>query len=141
MSYLTFVTRSGAGIQFVNNLGVNLYFTVSDPVAPPNYDILSAIDLLFPGVVVQRNLIDAAMITVQINGGKALSESDVSAVLALANTLDQADAGYVPTLPAVYPTTLPTYPTGMPRFPDSNPSPDGWSIANNGNVVWGPGSQ
>ena len=104
------------------------------------YDVFAAFDILFPGVVLQQNLRDA-LYQYYTSVGRPLNSGDVVPVLTLANTLDRGDAGYVPTLPAVYPLALPTYPTGMPRFPDSNPSPDGWSIANNGNVVWGPGSQ
>lgn len=106
-----------------------------------NYDLMAAIDILFPGVVVQRNLIDAAQAAL-IAKGSPLASTDVTAILVAANVLGVSydattDAVYVPTEAAEYETTLPTYPTGMPRFPDSNPAPDGWSIVMNEKVVQG----
>lgn len=101
------------------------------------YDILAAIDTLFPGLVVQDNLIDAATARYAAKGAP-LDSTDVPGILAAANLLDQSKASYVPTAPAVYPTSLPSYPTGLPRFPDSNESArDGWSVADVQQVVGG----
>lgn len=100
------------------------------------YDLLGAIDTLFPGVVVQNNLIDAAFARFQAKGAP-LDSSDVTGILTAANSLDQGGASYVPTTPAKYGTALPTYPTGLKRFPDSNEARDGWSIVNAGAAVEG----
>lgn len=109
---------------------------------PANYDLLSAIDLLFPGVVVQRNLIDAARARL-VAKNAPLASSDVTGILAATPNYDSVvatPASLYPTPNAVYPTALPTYPTGLPRFPDSNPTPDGWSIVSDGKVVFGEGT-
>jgi hypothetical protein len=103
------------------------------------YDLLSAIDILFPGLVVQRSLWDAAEARF-VSKGSPLDSTDVTPILAVVNTFDQDGAGYMPSGPGVYPLALPTYPTSMPRFPDSNPPPDGWSIMGNGPVVFGAGT-
>jgi hypothetical protein len=114
-------------------------FQIAIPAPVPNYDLLGAIDRLFPGVVVQRNLVDAANNRLLVKGA-ALDSSDVAAILAAANALDagQALPAYVPTTEPDYSTTLPTYPAGLPRFPDAYggmTSPDGWSRTWAGKVV------
>lgn len=103
------------------------------------YDLIGALDTLFPGLVVQDNLIDAAAARYAAKGAP-LDGTDVPAILSAANALDQTVPAtqVAPTTPAQYPTSLPSYPTGLPRFPDSNESArDGWSIANQQQVVNG----
>ena len=94
-------------------------------------------DLLFPGIVVQQALLDA-IASKQAALGRELVAGDVTAVLALANTLDQSVASYVPTPPASYPAALPTFPTSLPRWPDAYggmPATDGWTKLDGGKVV------
>jgi hypothetical protein len=103
------------------------------------YDLLGAIDSLFPGIVVQETLIQAAE-TYWLAKGSPLDSSDVTAILTASNVLNaaQVEADYVPSTQPNYPTTLPTYPTGLPRFPDGYggmQAPDGWSIVAGGKVV------
>lgn len=128
---------------------------------PANYDLLGAIDLLFPGVVVQNNLLDAARARL-VAKNDVLATSDVTGILIDTVNYDQRVAGYVPTPAAVYAATLPAalttftnstvtpaitpprpysaYSGGLPRFPDDlggMESPDGWSIVRNSKVVRG----
>lgn len=105
------------------------------------YDLLGAIDSLFPGIVVQETLIQAAE-TRWLAKGAPLASNDVAGILAAANVLNaaQAVASYVPSLQPNYPGTLPAYPTGLPRFPDDlggMTAPDGWNITYDGKVVFG----
>lgn len=86
--------------------------------ADPSYDIPGALDVLMPGIVVQRALIDAAASQYAANGYTPLLASQVPAILTAAAVLDPALG---------YGSSLPAYPAGLPRFADSNPSPgDGW---------------
>lgn len=97
--------------------------------ADPAYDLRAAIDVLMPGIVVQRNLLDAAAARYAAKGYVPLAAADVAGILSAANSLDLSTvtARYAPTTQANY-TGLPAYPTLLPRFPDSNPSPfDGWT--------------
>lgn len=108
------------------------------------YDIRAAIDTLFPGIVVERPLMDAAYAAWVSGGNVPLTASNVTAILTAANVLNAATvvADYVPTTMPNYPTTLPSYPTGLPRFPDDlggMVTPDGWSIIADGKVVQGIG--
>lgn len=97
--------------------------------ADPRYDLLGALTALMPGVVIQRQLLDAAAAQYAANGFTPLLASQVPAMLAAANLLDRSGASYVPTTVGVYPTSLPSYPTGLRRFADSNPTSfDDWSI-------------
>lgn len=98
---------------------------------PRNYDLLGAIDTLFPGIVVQGPLIQAANNQL-ISKNAALDSTDVVTILTAANVIIAAQklAGYVPTTESAYPLVLPTYPTGLPRFPDANggmTTPGGWN--------------
>jgi hypothetical protein len=99
-------------------------------------DIAGVIDIYFPGIVVQRNLTEAVGEWLSRYG--AVSDADVPAILALANTLldDDVVSPYVPTTQDHY-AGLPPYPTGLTRFPDANPAPDGWSIVTDEKVVRG----
>ncbi len=104
-----------------------------------SYDVQGAVDTLFPGIVIQITLRQAAEAR-WIAKGAPLTSSDVAGILAAANVLNAAthEAGYVPTTQPNYPTTLPTYPTGLPRFPDGYggmASTDGWTIVDGGKVV------
>lgn len=108
------------------------------------YDILAAIDTLFPGIVVQGPLVQAAH-NRYIAKGSPLASSDVVGILTAANVIIDAQvvADYVPTTEPDYPLALPTYPTGLPRFPDDlggMVTPDGWSIVADGKVVIGIGA-
>ncbi len=99
--------------------------------ADPNYDLQGAIDVLFPGVTLQRQLLDAAAQRYAANGFAPLASADVAPILAAANTLDQGGSTLTPTAPGAYPAVLPSFPKGLKRFADSNPSPfDGWAIDN-----------
>jgi len=106
---------------------------------PANYNLLAAIDLLFPGVVVQQNLLEAANARL-VAKNAALDSSDVIGILVATANYDQAVAGYVPTKAAVYAAALPTAPTKLPRFPDGYggmEATDGWSIQQDDKVVRG----
>lgn len=106
-------------------------------ISPRNYDVFSAIDTLFPGIVTQSTLWQAAWNRANTKGSP-LDSTDVAGILLAANVINDAAAvaSYVPTLQPDYPTALPEYPTGMPRFADSNPDPiDNWSINTDGKVV------
>lgn len=98
--------------------------------ASPTYDLAGAVDTLFPGLVVQRQLLDAAAARYAAKGFQPLDATDVTGILAAANTLDQSGAAYMPTDPGTYPAALPSLPAGLKRFADSNPTPepDNWSI-------------
>lgn len=97
--------------------------------ADPRYDLAGALTTLVPGLVLQRQLLDAAAAQYAANGFTPILASQVPAILAAANGLDQAGAKYAPTAVGSYPAALPAYPTGMKRFADSNPASfDDWSI-------------
>ena len=100
--------------------------------------IASVIDVFFPGLVVQRNLTEAVAQWLIDHDGLFL-ESDIPAILALANSLldDDVVSPYVPTTQAHYPLALPPLPAPLPRFPAANPAPDGWSIVTDEKVVRG----
>jgi len=105
----------------------------------PVFDIAGAIDIHFPGLVVQASLTEA--VTAWLIEHGEVTDADVPAILAAANIVlaDQVVAPYVPSTQPPYPLVLPPYPTGLPRFPDSNSSPDGHSIVSDGKVVSGGG--
>lgn len=93
-----------------------------------SYDLAAALDVLMPGVVIQRNLMDAASNAWTAKNFLPLQPSDVLGILSAANALDPSTVQprYAPTTQGPY-TTLPVYPTLLPRFPDSNEDPrDGW---------------
>lgn len=95
----------------------------------PKYDLQGALETLSPGIVIQRNLLDAAAARYAAKGFVPLVASDIAGILTAANALDltTVTARYAPTTQAAY-SGLPVYPTLLPRFPDSNPSPfDGWT--------------
>jgi hypothetical protein len=100
--------------------------------------VVGLIDVYFQGLVVQRNLTEAVAQWLTDHDGFFL-ETDIPAILALANTLldDDVVSPYVPTTQAHYPLALPPLPAPLPRFPDANPAPDGWSIVDNEMVVRG----
>jgi len=103
------------------------------------YDLLGAIDSLFPGIVVQGTLISAAE-TRWLAKGAPLTSADVTGILAAANVLNAAtvEATFAPTTQPNYPTSLPAYPTKMPRYPDAYggmTTPDGWNLTVGGKVV------
>jgi hypothetical protein len=77
--------------------------------ANPNYDLQGALEILLPGVVMQRAVLDAGAAAYAAKNYQPLDATDVPGILAAAGV------------------TLPSYPAGLPRFPDSNASPrDGW---------------
>lgn len=99
--------------------------------ADPTYDLQSALAILAPGVVIQRQLLDAAAAHYAANGFTPITSGQVVAILAAANTLDTTGAAYAPTVNGTYATALPTYPASLKRFTDSNPtSLDDWAIDN-----------
>lgn len=110
------------------------------------YDVMSACQTLFHGLVIEQPLLHAATTCWKAKGA-ALDSSDITTILAAANALDDsaALAPYVPTTIPDYPTPttanptgLPTHPTGLPRFPDGSggmETPDGWNITAPGQVV------
>ena len=101
-------------------------------------DIAGVIDIYFPGIVVQRNLTEAVGQWLLYHDG-VITDADVPAILALANTLldDDVLPPYVPVTQNHYPLALPPLPAPLPRFPDSNPATDGWSIVTDEKVVRG----
>jgi hypothetical protein len=97
--------------------------------ANPNYDLPGAIETLAPGVVVQREMVDAVDIAYAANGYQALTSAQVIAALQTPPPSDTVKTlANAPTLPVVFPVQPPPYPTGLPRFADSNPATDGWCI-------------
>lgn len=97
--------------------------------ADPRYDLAGALQTLLPGIVVQRQLLDAAAAQYQANGFTPLTAAQALACLTAANALDQWNlpARVPATTVGTYPAGLPPYPTTLPRFEDSNPDPfDGW---------------
>jgi len=137
---LNFQNDGDGDLQFQNDTPLNVYFTVEgeEPIAP-DYDVQAAVDTLFPGLVIQRPLRDAAE-AFYLSVGRPLETGDIHDILVAANELNAAQvvAGYVPSIMPDYPTSLPAYPTGLPRFPDTDggmQSPDGWCITTDGKVV------
>lgn len=103
--------------------------------ADPRYDLQGALTVLMPGVVIQRQLLDAAAAQYAANGFTPITAGQVTAILAAANLLDRPIAAYVPTDVGTYATALPTFPASLKRFADSNPvSIDGWAIDNERDV-------
>jgi len=97
--------------------------------ANPSYDILGAVTLLLPGVIVQQCMLDAANEIYTLTGFRPLTATQVPAILQRAAQLDTAApaAKYAPDVISV-PKTLPAYPTSIVRIPDSNPEPvTGWT--------------
>jgi hypothetical protein len=103
----------------------------------PEFDVAAVVDLYFPGIVVQKNLTDAITLFLIEHDG-VVAEADVPAILALANALlvVQDTPSYLPTTQDNY-AGLPPYPAGMVRIPNSNPTPGGWTIVDDGTVVTG----
>jgi hypothetical protein len=99
------------------------------------FDVDSVIHAHFPGIVVQQNLVEA--VTIWLIGHGTVSEADEAAILALANALLVHNPA-PPSLPATQEdyASVP-YPSGMVRIPNSNPTPSGWSIVDDGTVVRG----
>lgn len=151
---------------YVTEDGLDNYVTEDHRITPNagNYNIQAAVDILFPGIVVQENLLEAAFDQWYAKGQLPLDSTDVATILAAADVLATAYDTTTTTVAypvdgAQYPTTLPSpistftsstvqpviYPPrpytgstgGLPRFADSNPSPDGWSIERDGKVVMG----
>jgi hypothetical protein len=98
--------------------------------ADPEYDLIGVFDTLAPGIILQREILDAVYVAYAANGYKALSSPQVIAALQTEPPNEPTPAAYVPTETVAFPVTLPTYPTGLPRFADSNPATDGWCIDN-----------
>lgn len=93
----------------------------------PTYDLGGALTNLAPGIVVQKNLIDAGYAAYANKGFVPLAASDVPGILAAANGLVPVSTVLYATTEDAYPLALPPYPIGLPRFPDSNPDPlDQW---------------
>lgn len=82
----TLVTDTGAAL--VTGTGAVLVTEGSVGPADPSYDLLGAIDTLFPGIVVQRELVDAAAAQYAAKGFQPLAAADVPAILAAAATTD-----------------------------------------------------
>jgi hypothetical protein len=98
--------------------------------ADPRYDLSGALAALMPGLVVQRELIDAAAARYAANGFAPLGGADVAPILAAVNTTDvvvlaipSASSDSKATTRAVYPAAPPAFPTSLKRFADSNPDP------------------
>jgi hypothetical protein len=94
----------------------------------PQYDFIGAIDTLAPGVVLQREIMDATMIAINHNGGGILSQAQLLAGLQVAPPEVNTGHVYLETVGVTFPVTPPAYPTGLPRFEDSNPDLDGWAL-------------
>ncbi len=103
--------------------------------ADPRYDLAGALAQLMPGLVVQRELLDAAAARYAAIGFRPLSSADVAPILAAVNTTDlvtlaipSASSDSKATARAVYPAALPAFPTKLKRFANSNPDPiDGYA--------------
>ncbi len=103
--------------------------------ASGTYDLQGALTALVPGLVIQRELVDAAAARYAAKGFVALTSADVSTILGAVNTTDVvklaipvASSDSPATDRGTYPAALPRYPAGLPRFADSNPDPlDGWA--------------
>ena len=101
----------------------------------PEFDVDGIIHAHFPGQVVQANLVEA--VTVWLLQYGTVNDDDEAAILALANLILAGQ-----TVPPKVPTTQERYgpvpyPSGMLRFPNSNPTPRGWTIVDDGTVVGG----
>lgn len=86
--------------------------------APVPYDFIAAIEDAAPGIVVQREMIDAVADAWEENGRVALTAETIIALVG----------------------PLPDYPTGLPRWPDQYggmPDPRGWTRLLNDKVVRG----
>jgi len=121
---------TGGGFPATGSVRISGYDDV------PEFDIDAVLEAYFPGIVVQRNLVDA--ITVWLIEHGTVTQDDVDEILALANIIL---AGQIkpPTLPTAqdnYFSPVP-YPPGMQRWPQSNPTPGGWSIVDTEKVVHG----
>jgi hypothetical protein len=113
---------AGELLQFQNQNGEDIWFVTYDiPWPGPNtVDYIALIEQYAPGVVVQREMIDALSLAYQLANFAPITSAQVLAIVG----------------------TLPVYPTSMPRFPDANggmESPDGWSIVDGDMVVTGGG--
>lgn len=105
-------------------------------VADPRYDLGGALGALMPGLVVQRELLDAAAARYAAIGFRPLSAADVAPILAAVNTTDvvtlatpAASSDSPATSRGVYPSAPPAFPTRLKRFADSNPDPvDGYAV-------------
>lgn len=103
--------------------------------ASASYDLGGALAQLMPGLVVQRELLDAAAARYAAVGFRALAAGDVAPILAAVNSTDivtlalpVACADSPPTTRPTYPAGLPSFPASLVRFADSNPDPlDGWA--------------
>jgi hypothetical protein len=101
----------------------------------PEFDVDSVIHAHFPGLVVQANLVEAVTIWLLEHG--TVSDADEASILALANVL-LTTKPRAPVLPTTQNDYAPVpYPSGMLRIPNSNPTPRGWSIVDDGTVVRG----
>lgn len=104
-------------------------------VADPRYDLAGALAQLMPGLVVQRELLDAAAARYAAKGFLPLGSTDVPLILAAVNTTDvvvlatpAASIDSKATTRAVYPAALPAFPTKLRRLANSNPDPiDGYA--------------
>lgn len=100
----------------------------------PSYDLQGAITNLAAGLVLQRELLEAAAIQYAANNFTPLTAAQISAILEDANTLyiDQPAPRFAPTTfggGVGYPNAPVPWSSVplMPRFADSNPDPlDGW---------------
>jgi len=96
----------------------------------PKYDLLAVLSQYAPGVVAQREILDAMWATYQANGFTPLTAAQVLAAINTAAPEIAAElaaslgsTNYTPPIVG----GLPAYPTKLPRFPDSNEDPhDGW---------------
>lgn len=117
----------------------------------PKYDLAGALSNLLPGIVVQRQLLDAAAAAYAENGYQPLTEAEAVACMTAANELDLPDMATTPLTNVLATAPTPgTYPPALPapialdgdatfagqvgdiepeiignlvRLPDSNPSP------------------
>lgn len=86
--------------------------------APVPYDFIAAIEDAAPGIVVQREMIDAVAAAWLQNGRVALTAPEIVDLVG----------------------PLPDYPTGLPRWPDQYggmPDPRGWTRLADDKIVRG----
>ena len=91
------------------------------------FDLLGAVQQDAPGVVVQREVLDAVSVAYRAGGQLPMSPAAVVTALQYAPP-ETPSGGLAPTLGVTFPVLLPPYPTGLPRFVDSNPDIDGWAL-------------
>ena len=106
MLYPTGLEANGTAAWLMSGLFADPPSPASRTAFAGDWDMLAAIDVAAPGIVVTRELLDAVAEAFAANDYQALTASEIVAIVG----------------------PLPSYPSGLVRISDSNPAIDGWSI-------------